>query len=257
MYSDKPNRLLKKEPEAVPGNRTGLQTAKRPKRWLRNRAEARKPLLRNLLLAGCMLVSACQNVGFVEKAKAAATGDLGIEAFVTGAGGIGSFLSAASGFDATCNTLQGIQRANCYCQSEATGRQFSGTYRAWLSISGSVDAICNIQGNEGTGCTVSDSFGPFLVKQTSGMVVLAEKYSELATSGVRSAIDTTGAGPNLIWTGSFANGRASGTDCSGWTDGAAGNGTAGDRTKTGTDFSSSASVSCVSSGALLCMKVGK
>jgi hypothetical protein len=81
-----------------------------------------------------------------------------------------------------------------------TRRQFTGTFRAWLSIGNVVDAICNVQGIESTGCAVESSLWPIRrAQESSGYVVLASDYSELSTSGFRTALEDTG---RLLYTGS-------------------------------------------------------
>src|SRR5688572_6920394 len=97
----------------------------------------------------CLISANCNNIGFVEKAKAVASGEFGFEVIAMGGTPTnGSFLQTNGLYAGylQCDSFLGIARANCYCQSEAASRQLKGTFRAWLSLSGSVDAICNIQG---------------------------------------------------------------------------------------------------------------
>jgi len=202
------------------------------------------------------LLSACTNVGFVDKATAAANNEFGVEVFVIASGSAAkptNFLGAGSSFYAGCDNQTGIARANCNCQAEASGRGFSGTFNAWISISGSVDAICNIQGQAVTGCPVASGFGPFLYKSGSSYATLAENYSELSVTGFRFALEPVA---GLLFSGTKIDGRASGQDCSGFTDSvSAAAVTAGDKAASGPGFTTGQSAFCNPSvGYFLCMK---
>jgi hypothetical protein len=207
----------------------------------------------NIFLIG-LAVTHCSNIGFVDKAKAVASNSFGIEVFAFG-GSVtgGAFLvPATAALDASC-TQGGISKANCACQNEANSRQFTGTFRAWLSIGNVVDAICNVQGIESTGCAVESSLGPFVARKSSGYVVLASDYSELSTSGFRTALEDTG---RLLYTGSNVAGRATGADCSGFTIADTSIPTWGSSGLASTDFTTGASAnSCTSTpGTILCMR---
>lgn len=199
----------------------------------------------------------CNNIGFVEKAKAVANNEFGVEVFaLTGSTTGGDVLGTVStAFTTSCTGITGITKANCICQVQATSQQFVGTYRAWISISGSVDAICNIQGNEGTGCSVNSSMGPFLRKNGSSYTVLAGDYIELSTTGFKVALDSS---PGYIWSGTKPDGRASGLDCTGFTSPAPTAQQAGERSKAGLSFTTGETIDCSSaSGTFLCMKQTK
>lgn len=200
----------------------------------------------------------CNNIGFVDKAKAVANNEFGVVVFtmnVTTTGG--AFLQpAASVFYSSCTGLSGITKANCYCQAEANGNGYSGTYKAWLSLSGSVDAICNIQGIESQNCSASSSLGPFIAKIGNGYSILAENYTELSSTGFRTALRSI---PQLVFTGTNIDGRSSGSDCTNFTVADTTVPTMGDRSLSGSGFTStSVGLNCTSLvGSLLCMKQTK
>jgi hypothetical protein len=214
-----------------------------------------------LLLLG-LAVSHCSNIGFVEKAKAVANNSFGVEVFAFGASlANGSFLAVGNG---TLNPIcldGGIATANCACQAEATNRQFAGTFRAWLSISngaGAVDAICNIQGVESTGCNVDQTLGPFITRKSSGYALLATDYSELSSSGFRVNLEDFG---RAVFTGTRIDGRASGSDCTGFTS-TGGSATFGNSGLSGVAFTSVTSADTCgavsgSGGTILCMRQAK
>lgn len=114
----------------------------------------------------------------------------------------------------------GLDAADMYCQSAATGAGLSGTYRAWLSTSASnaSDRIGDV--------------GPWY--STRDTVVFASKAAlhEAPTSEILDEHGTTSATPDP-WTGTDARGAASGQDCDGWT-----NGTGEVTATTGTGFAS-------------------
>ncbi len=199
----------------------------------------------------------CNNIGFVEKAKAVANNTFGIEVFAFGGSvGSGSFLVPATGvLNAAC-TEGGIATANCACQNEATSRQMTGTFRAWLSITNSVDAVCNIQGTASTGCSVDSALGPFITRKSSGVVVLANDYAELSTSGFRVALEDNS---RLLYTGTRLDGRASGADCSGFTSANTTFPTYGSTALSGAAFTTGAANNdCTgTNGTILCMRQPK
>jgi hypothetical protein len=202
------------------------------------------------------LVTRCSNIGFVEKAKAVGSGEFGFDVIMMGGASTagGSFLAVLTpDFYSSCASLAGITKANCLCQAEATNRQSSGTYRAWLSISGTVDAICNIQGLSGTSCSADSSLGPFFLRSTSGFTVLAESYSELSSTGFRAQLETTG---RTLYTGTGINGRATGQDCSGF-ESVAGTGTAGSSSQSGSGFTSGQNLACGTNASFICMRQSK
>lgn len=209
-----------------------------------------------ILLLG-LAVSHCSNIGFVEKAKAVANNSFGVEVFAFG-GSInnGSFLIPATAFLSAACTQGGIATANCACQNEATSRQMTGTFRAWLSITNTVDAICNIQGSESAGCPVDATLGPFFTRKNSDLVVLATDYTELSTSGFRVSLENNS---RLLYTGTRIDGRASGADCSGFTAADTTFPTYGNTSLSGTGFTTGASSSnCSGSvGTILCMRQAK
>lgn len=204
----------------------------------------------------------CSNIGFVEKAKAVANNSFGIEVFAFGGSlANGSFLSAGNGSLNLVCLAGGIATANCACQAEATSRQFTGTFRAWISISsgaGAVDAICNIQGIEATGCSAETTLGPFIARKSSGYALLATDYAELSSSGFRVNLEDVG---RPVFTGTRIDGRASGTDCTGFTSttGAATFGNSGLSGVGFTSVTSSDTCGTVSGGGatILCMRQPK
>jgi|GEM_PF-2157917 len=216
--------------------------------------------MRNYFIGTLLSILAlnCNNVGFVEKAKAVANNEFGVEVFainVTTTGG--NFLQpAVSVLYSSCTGFSGITKANCYCQAEATGNGYTGSFKAWLSLSSSVDAICNIQGLENRTCTADSSLGPFVSKSTGIYVILAENYAELSTTGFRSALNTI---PQILFTGTKLDGRASGSDCSDFTSADASFPTMGDRAQAGSGFTiGQGSLNCTSAiGSLLCMRQAK
>jgi hypothetical protein len=211
--------------------------------------------MRKSLVIVAALAAGCNNIGFVDKAKAVRSNEFGVEVFaVSGSTTPGVFLQAGTdAFSTGCIGITGINKANCICQAQAASRQFSGTFRAWISINGSVDAICNIQGNEGFNCSVDSNFGPFLKKDQSAYIVLAENYSELATTGFRVALSNT---PLLLWTGTNASGRIGGGDCDGFANPAGLPPVTGDQSQSGTGYTmGQTAVSCnTGTGTILCMK---
>lgn len=216
--------------------------------------------LRLIIMCGVLSATgACTNVGFVDKAKAAANDEFGVEVFVLGGMTTaavvgGSFLVPGDvTFTPNCAGVSGYAKANCICQNEASSRQFKGIFRAWLSIAGSADAICNIQGKEIIGCAVENNLGPFYARTQAGNIVLAENYGELSVTGFRQAIDSTQA--KLLYTGTNLAGRSTGADCAGFNSMGATVPTAGDQSKSGSGFTSGEPIaSCSNGGSFLCMR---
>lgn len=214
---------------------------------------------RTIKFALAALALQCNNIGFVEKAKAVANNSFGIEVFVVGGSDIAqSMLTVGgSGLSPSCVGSAGIEKANCACTVESAGRGFSGTYRAWLSITGTVDAICNIQGQPVIGCEAPSSLGPFLLRNSTGYQVLAADFAELSTSGIRVALESS---VGLLMTGTGINGRATGADCGGFQVTSSNAFTAGDKSKSGTGFTTGESgtvCNAASTGAILCMRQTK
>ncbi|MCS6972655.1 MAG: DUF1554 domain-containing protein [Turneriella sp.] len=186
--------------------------------------------------------------------KRIAEGRFGIDVFLLEAEASGDFLnSSPPGWPSPCFGLSGIERANCFCQAAGDQQGRRREYRAWLSITSVVDAICNIQGQIGQGCGVPADLGPFQMQHLGKTLVIAWDYGELSATGSRAALRNNA---GLIWTGSDASGRASGDDCSGWTtSGGAMFGTAGSQEIPGTAFSDlGISMPCDSLGTLLCFE---
>ncbi|HRP68634.1 MAG TPA: hypothetical protein PLY93_03815 [Turneriella sp.] len=198
--------------------------------------------------------SGCSNIGFVDDAVRVAEGKFGIEVFVTGGVATGGYLATPGAYTVNCNGQTGVAKADCICQDEANNRQFTGTYRAWLSTSG-VDAICNIQGRREAACSAKASMGPFVMRTQNGMRILANDYSELSSVGMRIPLDPLASMVN-IWTGSTAAGRATMDNCNDWTMGTTSiKGTVGDKSKIGTAFTDTGAVlGCDQQGSLLCMR---
>lgn len=80
-------------------------------------------------------------------------------------------------------SVSGVSKANCLCQLEASGRGFSGNYRAWVSSYLSIDAVCNIQGLENNSCSVDTNLGPFVYKASGNYVLLAENFTDSRQPG--------------------------------------------------------------------------
>ncbi|MFO1527824.1 MAG: hypothetical protein U1F16_17765 [Turneriella sp.] len=196
----------------------------------------------------------CNNVGFVDKAKAVVNNEFGVVVFHTNTTGTGDFLNSAIQFSGLCNGPTGIAKANCICASEAASQGFTGTYRAWLSIAG-VDAICNIQGLENTNCSINSELGPFLGKNGSSYSILAENYSELSATGFKVPLSNS---LRKAYTGTGLNGRNSGgNNCAHFT-AAASVGTGGELSQSGNGFTNVLELSCgVDTGSLVCMKQTK
>ncbi|MBV6492960.1 MAG: hypothetical protein LDLANPLL_00967 [Turneriella sp.] len=216
----------------------------------------KKVTFRNSVFLIFLLIfsSGCSNIGFVDDAVRVVEGKFGIEVFVTGGSATGGFLVTLGAFTANCNGQTGVAKADCICQDEANNRQFTGTYRAWLSTSG-VDAICNIQGRREAACSAKASMGPFVMRTQNGMRILANDYSELSSVGMRIPLDPL-ASMAKIWTGSTAAGRTTTINCSNWTNGTTGSqGTVGDKWKNGAAFTDTGAVlGCDQQGSLLCMR---
>ena len=206
----------------------------------------------------CLILARCSNIGFVEKAKAVANNTFGVEVFAAGGTDMAQSLltSASSGLSTSCVGIAGIDKANCACSVIAQQRSFTGTFRAWVSISGTVDAICNIQGQVATGCSVSSELGPFIARNSSGVTVLAADYAELSTSGFRVALENS---LGLVITGTGIDGRATGADCGGFQVSSGNAYTAGDKSKSGAAFTSGEiGVTCnTGAGTILCMRQPK
>ncbi|MFN7938787.1 MAG: DNRLRE domain-containing protein [Bryobacteraceae bacterium] len=115
--------------------------------------------------------------------------------------------------------LGGLAGADAACQLEGEAAGLSGRFKAWLSTSQSSAAQRLVHWP-----------GPY--RLPNGTLV-ANNWADL-TDGVlafpiQMAAGGFGAGtPQLAWTGTEANGSATGFDCGGWSDGtAAANGTVG------------------------------
>jgi len=206
-----------------------------------------------------MMLSHCSNIGFVEKAKAVANNTFGIEVFAAGGNETAQALltGASPNLSSTCTGISGIDKANCICAAIANQRSFTGTFRAWISISGTVDAICNIQGQVATGCAVDSALGPFITRNSSGAAVLAADYAELSTSGFRVALENSA---GLLITGTGIDGRATGGDCGGFQVSNSNAYTAGDKSKTGASFTTGETgllCNTAFSGTILCMRQPK
>ncbi len=214
--------------------------------------------IRTIIFALAALALQCNNIGFVEKAKAVANNEFGIEVFVaTGSDTPSALLTVGStGLSASCVGQSGLDKANCACAVSASQRSFTGTYRAWVSISGNVDAICNIQGQVTTGCAVASTLGPFLARNTTGVQVLATDYAELSTSGTRVPLEDSA---GLLMTGTGISGRATGADCGGFQASSSNAYTAGDKSKSGAGFTTGepAAICNVGTGTVLCMRQPK
>jgi len=109
--------------------------------------------------------------------------------------------------------LGGVAAADQLCTSLATSAKLGGTYRAWLSISGS-DAVDHIT-----------SAGPWQL--VTGEIVADDKAG-LTSGALKHLIDKDEKGvtppeaEDRVWTGSGANGRYIGPDCAQWASGGTG-----------------------------------
>lgn len=195
----------------------------------------------------------CNNIGFVEKAKAVANNEFGVVVFYTNTIGQGDFFTDITEFSGLCSTITGLARANCICASEASSQGYAGTYRAWLSTS-SVDAICNIQGNENNSCNPRSDLGPFVAKNGSVYSVLAADLTELSSSGFRTSI---GSDSVRLWSGSSVSGRNNGFICGNFTDNTGTIMSSGQRNAAGAGFTTGFSGVCSDTAALICMKRAK
>lgn len=197
----------------------------------------------------------CNNIGFVDKAKAVVNNEFGVVVFYTNAAGAGDFLLTAASFSGVCGSLvgSGIARANCICASEASSQSYAGTYRAWLSTS-TVDAICNIQGEENNSCNPRSDLGPFVAKNGSVYSVVAADLTELSSSGFRTSI---GSDSVRLWSGSSVNGRSNGLNCGNYTFNDGTIMSSGQKNATGAGFTTGFSGVCSDTAALICMKQTK
>lgn len=224
--------------------------------------------MRKIIFTTAIIFSACNNVDVIDKLEAAKNSTYGWMIFSLNGSGFGNFLSPGvpvsdKSIHDSCTNLSGIAKANCVCSIDAATISatfgLKGTFRAWLSIAGQVDAICNVIGSSGTGCEVPESVGPFTAPRVSGnsfrQVIIANTYSELAATGVTQSTATEG-GSSIIWTGTKADGRASGQDCSGFTSTAAAAGTVGDQGLTGINWTANTTNACSNKRGLYCVRQG-
>ncbi len=214
--------------------------------------------MRNYLIGAILsfLAVNCNNIGFVEKARAAANNEFGIEVYTLAGSSIAdsALTSGNVNFGTSCTGISGISKANCLCQAEAPSRGLAGTYRAWVSSSLGIDAICNIQGLENNSCSVASGLGPFIFKSSAGYILLAQDFAELSSTGFRVALSSVS---KPIWTGTKSDGRASGNDCGAFTN-TSGSPTTGDEAASGTGFTTGRSENCTGvSGTFLCMRQAK
>ena len=103
--------------------------------------------------------------------------------------------------------LGSLDAADTYCRAAANAAGLTGTYRAWLS-DGTSNAIDRI--------TVD---GPWYT--TRGELAWGSKFelpgAPLSPLLTESGGDVLSAGASGPWTGTDANGIATGQDCDGWT----------------------------------------
>ncbi len=113
--------------------------------------------------------------------------------------------------------LGGIAGADAKCQALATAKGFTGTFKAWLSVTGT-NAATRITAN-----------GPWVLP--SGLV-LAKDRAQLISGTLENPPNkdennaTLPLAEDRIWTASSAAGVYTGPDCNGWTGG--GNGLVGE-----------------------------
>lgn len=114
----------------------------------------------------------------------------------------------------------GLDAADMYCRSAATNAGLTGTYRAWLSTASTnaSDRIADV--------------GPWY--STLDKVVFSSKAA-LGEAPAAQIVDERGAASSTPdpWTGTDAQGAASGQDCEAWT-----NATGDAKATTGTGFAS-------------------
>lgn len=130
--------------------------------------------------------------------------------------------------------LGGLAGADALCNQLATAKGFSGTFVAWLSVSGTT-AATRITGN-----------GPW--QRVDGTVV-AQTKAELTSGTLRARIDRDENGTTLpgdedrVWTATSANGSYAGGDCNGWTQ-TNGGGRVGEAEHTNGDWTSLGEENC-------------
>lgn len=107
--------------------------------------------------------------------------------------------------------LGSLSAADLHCQSSASAAGLSGLYRAWLS-GGSATAESRITGE-----------GPW--STTGGDVAFASRADLRGAPAAdllsEDGADVVGAGATGPWTGTSADGAATGQDCDGWTNASA------------------------------------
>jgi len=104
--------------------------------------------------------------------------------------------------------MGGLAGADLKCQQLATAKGFPGTFKAWLSVSGT-NAIDRITGP-----------GPWY--RVDGAIVVASRAA-LASGTLLTTLDkdengaTLPAAEDRVWTATVANGSYGSPDCNGWT----------------------------------------
>jgi hypothetical protein len=122
------------------------------------------------------------------------------------------FVSSSS--PAATGAFGGLASADAFCQSAANTKQLGGSWKAWLSTSGTSASSRLLH------ATV-----PY--RLLDGATVAAN-WAGLTSGGLSHAINVTEAGVVLpsgtileVWTGTTTAGAYSGDTCNGWTDGSA------------------------------------
>jgi hypothetical protein len=123
------------------------------------------------------------------------------------------------------------------CRNMAANAALSGTFKAWISTADASPAT---------------SFGRCSggYELPGGGGVVAESFADLTDGTLRLPINRNAVGAvlnGIVWTGTKANGTASGLDCQGWT--SAGSGTFGRTTEIGSAWTAAGSGTCSETGA--------
>jgi hypothetical protein len=105
--------------------------------------------------------------------------------------------------------FNGLDGANATCQAFADGADLNGSFRAWLSTSGS---------SPSTDATFTKASGPYRLLDGTK---IADGWDDLIDGSLQAPINITQAGEELagqhsVWTGTKADGTAETNNCFGW-----------------------------------------
>lgn len=167
----------------------------------------------------------CNNYGILDIMENTSTGKQGYLVFP-------SYLinTGLLSFHGNCTIGTALEKANCSCDQIASSKgfkNFGNKFVAWLSHMNTVDAICNIQGQWGTTCSGNVEKGPVLSMDDgqcfgdscrNNFKLLSGSINDLLQKGATNSIfSPSNTSPDLVWTGTSMQGRATGLDCTGWT----------------------------------------